>query len=38
MAQYFAAFKQRYVMGWVPKSEAEALKMKVNDTWTFDGS
>ena len=35
VAQYFAAFKQRYVIGWVPKSEAEALKMKVNDTWTF---
>lgn len=35
VAQYYAAFKQRYVIGWVPNSEAEGLKMKVNDTWTF---
>lgn len=36
VAQYYAAFKQRYVIGWVPKSEAESLKMKANDTWTFN--
>ena len=35
VAQYYAAFKQRYIIGWVPNSEAEGLKMKVNDTWTF---
>lgn len=35
VAQYFAAFKQRYIIGWVPQSEEDALKMKVNNTWTF---
>lgn len=35
VAQYFAAFKQRYIIGWVPKSEQDALKMSVNNTWTF---
>ena len=35
-AQYFAAFKQRYVMGWVPDDEAAGLKMKAADTWFFE--
>lgn len=36
IAQYYAAFKQRYIIGWVPKSESESLKMKANNVWTFD--
>lgn len=35
VAQYFAAFKQRYVIGWVPNSEAENLKASVADFWSF---
>lgn len=35
VAQYFAAFKQRYIIGWVPKSEGDALNMSANNTWTF---
>jgi hypothetical protein len=35
-AQYFAAFKQRYVIGWYPKSEAEKLKAEVSSFWAFD--
>lgn len=34
-AQYVASFKQRYIIGWAPKSETEKLKMKVNNVWTF---
>lgn len=35
VAQYYAAFKQRYIIGWMPQSEKDALKMKVNNVWTF---
>jgi hypothetical protein len=35
-AQYFAAFKQRYVIGWIPKTEAEKLKAEVSSFWSFD--
>lgn len=35
VAQYFAAFKQRYIIGWVPQSEEDALNMKVNNIWAF---
>jgi len=34
-AQYFAAFKQRYVIGWVPESEQEKLKAEVSSFWSF---
>lgn len=34
-AQYFAAFKQRYVIGWIPKSEEEKLKASASQLWTF---
>ncbi|MEU3011066.1 phage portal protein [Nocardia asteroides] len=33
--QYFAAFKQRYITGWVPQTEAQALRQSAKDTWTF---
>lgn len=35
VAQYFTAFVQRYVMGWMPKSEQEALRQVASDTWFF---
>lgn len=35
VAQYFSAFKLRYIIGWTPKTEADALRMSVKDTWTF---
>lgn len=35
VAQYYAAFKQRYIIGWTPASEDEALRMRVNNVWTF---
>ncbi|MBF6301177.1 phage portal protein [Nocardia amamiensis] len=35
VAQYYSAFKQRYVMGWLPKSEADALRVAVSDTQFF---
>jgi hypothetical protein len=35
VAQYFAAFKQRYVIGWVPNSETEELKANASDAWFF---
>jgi hypothetical protein len=36
VTQFFAAFKQRYVMGWVPSSEVEAMKANASDVWYFD--
>lgn len=35
VAQYYAAFKQRYVIGWIPQSESEQLKASVSDFWAF---
>jgi hypothetical protein len=35
VAQYFQAFKQRYVIGWVPQSEQEALKTSSSNFWSF---
>lgn len=35
VAQYFAAFKQRYVVGWLPKNQAEYLKTSASHLWTF---
>jgi hypothetical protein len=34
-AQYYTAFKQRYVTGWIPQSEMEALKAQVGDFMAF---
>lgn len=36
VAQYFAAFKQRAVIGWVPQSEAEELKAGASRIWYLD--
>ena len=35
VAQYYSAFVQRYVMGWVPPDQATALKQAVSDVWYF---
>lgn len=35
VAQYYAAFKQRYIIGWVPKSEAEELRATAAEFWAF---
>ena len=36
VAQYFAAFKQRAVIGWVPESESEELKAGASRIWYLD--
>jgi hypothetical protein len=35
IAQFYAAFKQRYIIGWIPESEHEALKASASQLWTF---
>ncbi|MBF6368416.1 phage portal protein [Nocardia puris] len=35
VAQYWSAFRQRYVMGWIPKNQEEALRHAASDTWYF---
>jgi hypothetical protein len=35
VAQYYSAFVQRYVMGWMPENQAQALRQAVSDTWFF---
>lgn len=35
IAQYYQAFKQRYVIGWIPQSEQEFLKTSSADFWAF---
>lgn len=36
VTDYFQAFKQRYVLGWVPKSEQEELKAGAARIWYLD--
>jgi len=36
VGQYFQAFKQRYVIGWVPKDERERLKAGAARQWYLD--
>lgn len=35
VAQYFSAFRQRYIMGWFPETEQEALRATAADVWLF---
>ncbi|WP_280454786.1 phage portal protein [Nocardia brasiliensis] len=35
VAQYWSAFRQRYVMGWMPKTEQDAMRHAASDTWYF---
>lgn len=37
-AQYYTAFATRWVAGWRPKDEGEALGMAAGDTWYFSKS
>lgn len=37
-AAYVQAFKQRYVLGWVPRDEREELKMHASNMWYFEDS
>jgi hypothetical protein len=36
VTNYFQAFKQRYLIGWVPKSEQEELKSGAGTMWYLD--
>lgn len=36
VAQHYAAFRQRYVIGWTAPDEAAAVKASVAKLWTFD--
>lgn len=39
VAQHYVAFRQRYIIGWLAKSEEEKLKTSASRLWTFeDGS
>lgn len=35
VAQYFGAFKQRYIIGWVAETEEERMKASAATLWTF---
>lgn len=35
IAQYFSAFTQRYVIGWVPENEQQQLKASASEFWSF---
>jgi len=36
VAQHYAAFRQRYIMGWTASTEAEALSASARKLWTFE--
>lgn len=36
VAQYYSAFKQRYVVGWAPDDDAEGIRMRASDVWLID--
>lgn len=36
VAQWYTAFRQRYVIGWVPDDEAQRLKASASTLWTFE--
>lgn len=38
VTQFFSAFRQRYIMGWFPETEQEALKATAADVWLFKDS
>lgn len=38
VAQHFAAFRQRYAIGWVADDETQLLKASAAQLWTFDQS
>lgn len=36
-AEWFAAFRQRWIIGWVPDDEEQKMKAGASQLWTFDG-
>jgi hypothetical protein len=36
VAQWYSAFRQRYVIGWVPDDEAQKMKAGASQLWTFE--
>jgi hypothetical protein len=36
VAQFYGAFKQRYVIGWLAPDESERLKASISNLWTFE--
>lgn len=36
VGQHYAAFRQRYIIGWLAKSEEEKLKTSASRLWTFE--
>ena len=36
VAQYYSAFKQRYVIGWAPADDVEGIRMRASDVWLID--
>lgn len=36
VAQWYAAFRQRYVLGWTAEDEAQKLKASASQIWTFE--
>jgi len=36
VAQHYSAFRQRYVLGWLPESEAEKFKATASSIWAFE--
>lgn len=36
VAQHYSAFRQRYVLGWLPESEAEKYKATASSIWAFE--
>jgi hypothetical protein len=36
VAQHYSAFRQRYVIGWVPEDEAQRMKASASQLWTFE--
>ena len=36
VAQWYSAFRQRYVIGWVPDSEQQKMKASASQLWAFE--
>lgn len=36
VSRHWAAFKQRYITGWIPDDEAMALKQRASELWYFE--
>ena len=36
VAEWYAAFRQRYILGWVPDDEAQKMKAAASQLWTLD--